>query len=193
MNEFNLTVVELWKLRDAILAGEKEYLPLVPLLPEISLEVNKRLLQRQRELIASVDDPALKAELKFYTIAFLQDYYNQKFLSKFFSEDPKMLEHWEQVPIFGERIKQRSKEAWEEGREEGMTVALQESILDALNLRFGLANGSIARAIHAIDEPQKLRAIFRRIVKAESLEAVKKMLAAEKPYAKKKVRSRATR
>lgn len=116
-----------------------------------------------------------------------------KFLSKFFSENPKMLEHLERVPIFGERIKQRSKEAWEEGREEGRTLALQESILDALNVRFGLTNGSIARAMHAIDEPQKLRAIFRRIVKAESLEAVKKLLAAEKQSAKEKVRSRATR
>ncbi len=193
MNEHNLAVVELWKLRDAILAGEKEYLALVPLLPEISLKVDKQLLQRQRELLASVEDPAFRTELKFYTVAFLQEYFNKKFLSIFFSEDPKMLEHWEQVPIFGERIKQRSKEAWEEGREEGMTLALQESILDALNARFGLTNGSIARAIHAIDESKKLRAIFRRIVKAESLEAVKKMLAAEKQSAKKKVRSRTTR
>ena len=99
-----------------------------------------------------------------------------------------MLDHWESVPIFGPHIKRRAKEAWddglkkgiEEGREEGVTFTLQENILDTLNLRFGVANGSMARAIHAIDEPKKLRGIFRGVVKAESLEAVKKMLAAQK-------------
>lgn len=79
-----------------------------------------------------------------------------------------MLDHWESVPIFGPHIKRRAKEAWddglkkgiEEGREEGVTFTLQENILDTLNLRFGVANGSMARAIHAIDEPKKLRGIF---------------------------------
>ena len=202
MNEHNLAVVNLWELREAILVGEKEYLPFVPLLPEISLKVDKRLLQRQRELLALVKDPALRAELKFYTMAFLQSYFSQKFLTTYFSEEPKMLEHWESVPIFGPHIKRRAKEAWddglkkgieegrekgrEKGREEGVTFTLQENILDTLNLRFGVANGSMARAIHAIDEPKKLRGIFRGVVKAESLEAVKKMLAAQKRPAKRK-------
>jgi predicted transposase YdaD len=209
MNEHNLAVVKLWELRDAILSGKKEYLGLVPLLPEISLEVDKKLMQRLRELIALVEDPALQAELKFYTVAFLQSYFSQKFLSTFFSEDPKMLEHWEQVPIFGDRIKQRSQEAWEkglksgmeegrekgreEGREEGVILALQQNILDALHLRFGLANGRIARVIQALDDPKKLKVIFRRVVKAESLEAVKKVLESQKQPTKKKVRSAATR
>ena len=112
-----------------------------------------------------------------------------------------MLEHWECVPIFGERIKQRAKEAWEdglkkgieegreEGREEGMTCTLQEDILDVLNLRFGVANGSLARAVHAIDEPKRLRAVFQRVIKADSLETVKKLLAAQKRPAKKRARA----
>ena len=161
----------------------------MPLLPEISLKVDKNLLQRLRELLALIKDPALRAELKFYTMAFLQSYYSQKFLTTYFSEEPKMLEHWESVPIFGERIKQRVREGREEGREEGMTLALQENILDTLSLRFGVANGSIARAVHAIDEPKRLRVIFQRIIKAESLETVKKMLAAQKRPAKKRARS----
>ncbi len=213
MNEHNLAVVNLWELREVILTGVKEYLLLVPLLPEISIKVDKRLLQRQRELLALIKDPALRAELKFYTVAFLQSYYNQKFLTNYFSEEPKMLEHWESVPIFGERIKQRAKEAWDQGlklgieegqekgrekgreegrevgREEGMTFTLQENILDVLNLRFGAANGSIARAVHAIDEPRRLRAVFQRAIKAESLETVKKMLAAQKRPVKKRARS----
>jgi hypothetical protein len=189
MNVHSLAVVKLWKLRDAILAGEKEYLALVPLLPEISFAIDKKLLLRQRELLASVRDPALQAELKFYTMAFLQPYFSLKFLSTHFSEEPKMLEHWERVPIFGERIKQRVREGREEGREEGMAFALQENILDVLNLRFGVTNGNIARAVHAIDEPKRLRAIFQQIIKAESLDAVKKTLAVQKRPEKKKARS----
>jgi hypothetical protein len=96
-----------------------------------------------------------------------------------------MLEHWESVPIFGERIKQRVRE----GREEGMTLAWQENILDTLSLRFGVANGSLARAVHAIDEPKRLRAVFQRVIKADSLETVKKVLAAQKRPAKKRARS----
>jgi len=199
MNEHNLAVVNLWELRDAILAGEKAYLKLVPLLPELSVKVDRKLLIRLRELLASVEDPTLRAELKFYTAAFLQDYYKQKFLLKFFSEEPKMLEHWESVPIFGDRIKQRVREGreegreegWEEGREEGMTLALQENILDTLSLRFGVANGNIAREIRAIGEPKRLRAVFHQALKADSLKAVKKMLAAQKRPAKKKARAAA--
>jgi len=45
---------------------------------------------------------------------------------KVVATDPKMLEHWERVPIFGERIKQRAREAWDEGlklgEEKGMVV-----------------------------------------------------------------------
>jgi len=193
MDSHRLAVVNLSELREAILAGEKQYLTLVPFLPEISLKVDKNLLQRLRELLALIKDPALYAELKFYTMAFLRSYYSEKFLTTYFSEAPKMLEHWERVPIFGPRIKQRAKEAWENGlnlgREEGMTLALQDNILDTLNLRFGVANGSFARTVRAIDEPKRLRVIFQRIIKAESFDTVKKVLAAQKHPAKKRARS----
>lgn len=172
----------------------------MPLLPEISLEVDDKLIERQLELIDLVEDEALRAELRFYTAAFLQPYFKQKVLSTRFLEDIKMYEHWLQVPVFGEQIQRIIQEegkkveqkvrveARAEGRVEGLALALQENIMDVLSLRFGLANGRIARTIHAIDEPKKLRVIFRRVVKADSLTAVKKMLAAENLSAKKKTR-----
>jgi len=176
----------------------------VPLLPEISLEVDDKLIERQLELIDLVEDEARRAELRFYTAAFLQPYFKQKVLSTRFLEDIKMYEHWLQVPVFGEQIQRIIQEEGKkveqkvrvearaegrlEGRREGLALALQENIMDVLSLRFGLANGRIARTIHAIDEPKKLRVIFRRVVKADSLTAVKKMLAAENLSAKKKTR-----
>ena len=70
-----------------------------------------------------------------------------------------------------------------------MTLALQENILETLNLRFGVVNGSFARTVRAIEEPKRLKMIFQRVITAESLDAVKKVLAAQKPPAKKRARS----
>jgi hypothetical protein len=192
LNQHTLAVVKLWELREAILAGQKEYLALVPLLPEISANVDRKLLQRQRELIEQVQDPARRAELKFYTMAFAQKYFSTKFLKHFF-EEQKMNEHWEQVPIFGEHIRRRAKESrqegLEEGREEGLAV-VRANISEVLRLRFGVANGEITRAIKAIDEPKKLKTVFRQALRADSLAAVKSVLAAEKPSRKKSSRSK---
>jgi hypothetical protein len=46
LNRYDFAVVKLWELRDEILAGKKEYLGFVPLLPEISPKVDKKLLHR---------------------------------------------------------------------------------------------------------------------------------------------------
>ncbi len=100
-----------------------------------------------------------------------------------------MIEHWEQVPIFGDRIKQRVREGREEGREEGLAL-VRENISEFLHVRFGMTNGTIARAIQAIDEPKKLRAVFRRILTADSPEAIKKALAVKKLSRKRSMRIR---
>lgn len=100
-----------------------------------------------------------------------------------------MYEHWERVPIFGDRIRERFKqgkqEGWkegrEEGREEGQTLALQDSIMDVLATRFTKENGKIARLVNSIDDPKKLRTIFRRTLKAQSLDVVVDMLQKAKP------------
>lgn len=172
MNVYNLAVVHLWELRDEILAGKKEYQGLIPLLPEISEKVNTALLQKQRELLANVKDLALRAELWFYTAAFAQQYFSQKIVSKYFLEDQKMIEHWEEVPIFGDRIKQR----FQEGKKEGMIISLRENIMDAVTLRFGEVNGDIERQVNHIADPNKLRNLFRLIIKANSLDEFKKAL-----------------
>jgi len=194
LNRHQLAVVKLWELREAILAGQKEYLAFVPLLSEISPNVDRQLLQRQRELLAQVTDLKRRAELKFYTVAFAQKYFSTKFLMNFF-EDKNMNEHWEQVPIFGDHIRRRAQESWKEGREEGREEGLElvrKNISEVLRLRFGLANGPITRAIKAVDQPQKLQSIFHRALTADSLDAVKKALEAEK-LSPKKTRARAKR
>ncbi|MEK7728890.1 MAG: hypothetical protein AAB354_10785 [candidate division KSB1 bacterium] len=203
LNRHQLAVVKLWELREAILAGQKEYLALVPLLAEISPTVDQQLLQRQRELLAQVPDPKRRAELKFYTMAFAQKYFSTKFLMHFF-EDKNMNEHWDQVPIFGEHVKRRAKESWQKGREVGIEEGIEEgiekgiekglekglnvarhNITAVLRMRFGNVNGQFERALNAIEEPRKLEAVFNRILNADSLAAVQKILAAEKHLSQK--------
>jgi hypothetical protein len=108
--------------------------------------------------------------LWFYTVAFAQQYFNQKVVSKFFMEDSKMKEHWEQVPIFGDHIRQRFQE--------GKILNLKENIMEAVELRFGYVNGDIAEQVNGIDNQQKLRELFRVIIKANSLDEFKSALEA---------------
>jgi hypothetical protein len=97
-----------------------------------------------------------------------------------------MYEHWERVPIFGDRIKERFRQGKEEGREEGLTLGLQESIVETLASCFAIGNGKIARMVNSIDASRKLRTIFKRALKAESLDTVVNMLQKAKPTRKRK-------
>ncbi len=190
LNRHDFAVVKLWELRDEILAGKKEYLGLVPLLPEISSKVDKKLLHRQIELIKLVNDPVRRTELASYTIAFNVPYFTRKFLQTYFKEKLKMYEHWENVPVVGDLIKEREKEGEKKGEKRGekrgMVVALQKNILDLLTSRFGHVNGKTALLINAIDEPRTLQAIFRKALKAQSFDTIKGMLEAKKQALRKK-------
>jgi len=178
LNRHDFAVVKLSELRDEILAGKKEYLGLVPLLPEISPKVDKKLLHRQIELIELVKDPERRAALIFYTMAFNKPYFGSKFLQTYFKEKLKMYEHWEHVPVVGDLIKQREKKS--------MTLVLRENILEVLTSRFGHVNGKTARLINAVDEPRTLQTIFRQALKAKSLDTIKEMLEAKKQTLRKK-------
>ena len=101
-----------------------------------------------------------------------------------------MLEHWEQVPLVGDFIKEKINEKVEvsekKGETRGMILNLRENILDVLNTRFGHVNGNIARRVQNIDDPKKLRIVFRRALTAKSLDTMKDALAPKKLVAKKK-------
>ena len=60
-------------------------------------------------------------------------------------------------------------------------ATLRNSISDLLEVRFGYANGKITKQISRIDKPEKLRELFRLILKADNLEEVKKTLASFVP------------
>ncbi|MEK7728891.1 MAG: hypothetical protein AAB354_10790 [candidate division KSB1 bacterium] len=106
------------------------------------------------------------------------------------------LDHWEQVPFFGDRIKIRAfesyiagwKRGWLEGRDEATAEVLQENIINALDVRFGISNRATARIVKAIDEPWRLESILRTVISADSVSTVKSLLALEKSIRMKKRR-----
>jgi hypothetical protein len=85
---------------------------------------------------------------------------------------------WEDLPYIGDTIKIKKQEGWQEGRQEGRVLALQEMLVDLLTDQFGRIPNKTLRAVQAIQTPQRLKAIVRKCVKAESLAAAQKLLAA---------------
>ena len=89
-----------------------------------------------------------------------------------------MNEYWEQVPIVGDLIREKTQEA--------QALILQENIMDFLAARFGVANGKAARMINSIDDPRKLKVIYQRALQAKSLDTVVTMLQKAKSTVKRK-------
>lgn len=110
------------------------------------------------------------------------------------------IDHWEQIPFYGDRIKRRVfegyiagwKEGWQQGWLQGWEVAtaevFQKNILDALDVRFGISNRAAARVVKAIVEPWRLESILRTVITADSVSTVKSLLALEKSLQVKKRR-----
>lgn len=184
-------MIDVSALRERIISGDKGLIGLVPILPEISKRVDKKLLARQRELIRRVDDPKRRAELSLYTIAFNKPHFDVSFLHKYFQEVKHMSLYEEllSVPIFGDFFKQRTREAerkaaqeaWVEGEKlgekrgekKGETKTLQGTVLQILKTRFGPVNGQIERSLKALDEPRALKRAVQLAVQASSLQEFK--------------------
>jgi hypothetical protein len=59
----------------------------------------------------------------------------------------------------------------QEGRQEGTLAASRQSVLEALDLRFGPIPGGLRDSIESIADPEKLRALHRAAIISGSLEA----------------------
>ncbi len=195
-NQFSFMVVKLWELRDAILAGKPELMPLVPLLSEIVAKPDLALLHRQRELIQTEKDPERRAELLLYTVAFGKKHFQTRVINNIFAglfqENRTMLKELRdlaETPVLKEIIQEWVDEKVEkrvevevekrvevevEKRvevevEKQQAHTLQEALLDVLAIRFGKENGKVRRMVLALDNPKKLKAMHRRALRAKSL------------------------
>jgi predicted transposase YdaD len=58
-----------------------------------------------------------------------------------------------------------------EGREDGRMEERRQSVLEALDLRFGPIPDGLRDSIEAITDPEKLRALLRAAIISDSLES----------------------
>jgi hypothetical protein len=180
-NTFEFIVVKLWELRDEILAGKKEYLPFVPFLLYISPKPSIALLRKQRELINLERNPERRAELAGFSALLARRYFARELIRTILMQEKQTMSiDWEEVPVIGDRIKEKVTE--------GQAQTLQKTIMEVLAMRFDVANGKIARLVNSIHQPQKLEVIFRRALRAKSLDTVITMLQQAKPQTKRKPR-----
>jgi len=178
-NKFEFTVVKLWEFRDDILAGKRQFLPFVPFLQDISPKPNLALLRKQRELISLENDPKFRDELMGFSLLLAKRHFTRELVREIFKQEEQTMEViWDDVPFIGERIKKV--------RTESQASVLQKNIQEVLNTRFGVVNGKLTRLVNSIDQPQKLEVIFRRSLKAKSLDTVVNMLQKTKEQAKQK-------
>jgi hypothetical protein len=59
----------------------------------------------------------------------------------------------------------------QEGRQEGTLAASRQSVLEALDLRFGPIPDGLRDSLNAIADPEKLRALHRAAIISDSIEA----------------------
>jgi predicted transposase YdaD len=59
----------------------------------------------------------------------------------------------------------------QEGRHEGTLAASRQSVLEALDLRFGPIPDGLRDSLTAIADPEKLRALLRAAIVSDSLES----------------------
>ena len=63
------------------------------------------------------------------------------------------------------------QEGRQEGRQEGLQQGARQSVLDALEIRFGLAALAVQKSVERVDDPARLRMLHRQAMLAPSLEA----------------------
>jgi hypothetical protein len=175
-NEFSFPVIHLWKLREAILSGDKRYRIFASLLLEIEPKPDVGVLRQVRDIINLETNAQRRAEYFSFAIPIARRHFGLAVIQSIFKEADMINIEWEKIPHFGDAIKAKKKEARQEGRQE----ALQEMLIEILNAQFGHVPGRTVRAIQSIQEPRKLKSLARKSLKAESLAEVQKLLAASK-------------
>jgi flagellar biosynthesis/type III secretory pathway protein FliH len=70
-----------------------------------------------------------------------------------------------------EGIQQGFKTGELKGRQDGTLAASRQSVIEALDLRFGPIPDGLRDSIEAIADPEKLRALLRAAIVSDSLES----------------------
>ena len=71
-----------------------------------------------------------------------------------------------------QKLRQEGRtEGRQEGRQEGNLAASRQSVIEALEVRFGLIPDGLCDSIEAIADPERLRVLHRVAIVTDSLES----------------------
>jgi len=73
-----------------------------------------------------------------------------------------------EVPFISDWIKEAEEEAAKRGRQEGLQQARREAIIDLLEDKFGVVNGSILEFLEKVNRIESLRMLLKRVPKVET-------------------------
>jgi flagellar biosynthesis/type III secretory pathway protein FliH len=191
-NTFTFPVIRLWEFLEAILAGEKKYLGLLPLLLEFAPKPNVKLLKQQRELMDLIKDRKRFDEVLALSALIASRYFAKKIIDNIYKENTtmKIKQLVKEFPILEEPVQELLKEAKitglemgrkegrEEGREEGAFSAFQQDLLDLLEARLGTLDKKTLAAVRSIQDIKLLRTLFKKSLRLKSPEALREVIAA---------------
>jgi hypothetical protein len=180
-NAFTFPIIQLSELREAILAGQKEYLGFLPLLLDISRNQDVALLKKQRELMNLEKDPERFKELLGFCAILAKRYFADYVIDRIYKENTAMVtkELVKKFPGLKEPVRQLEDEAREESREEGVFLTFQKNLLDLLEARLGALDKKTLAVVRSIKETRALQSLFKKALRLKSIEALRDAIAAQ--------------
>lgn len=174
-NSFTFKAIKLWEYRDKIESGE--LLVLSPLLVLLEETPDKRTLEKEKELINKVEDEKLRSDLFSVAITIASRRFSRDFLYKFFKEEMNMLKEWD---IVQEWIKEGENKGIQQGMQQGIQQGSKEGVMTTRIMIVELledkleVDKEIVDILDKIEDMKLLELIFRKVLKAKSLDVVKK-------------------
>jgi hypothetical protein len=174
----------MWEYREAILAGDKRFISLVPLLLELSSPVNESLLEKQRALIDLETDKTRRAELLGASWVLASRHFPLEILKKYFKEGMAMLELLNEVPEIKELVDQKMKQLEDQAMQQGIQQGIKQGerrvyiklIIDTLNDSFGQLDAKNNRLLNSIEDLDILQNLYKQANQVSSLDDFRDIL-----------------
>jgi len=146
-NQFIFDRLFLWDFKDQIESGELPHL--APLIPLFYKNPDKRVLEKDRELIYQVSDLHERADLLALAIMVALRKFQKEFVLEFFKKEYDMLKEADFIQEWKEEWK---KEGKEEGREEGIAYGKYTLLMHMVRQRFRTIDPLTEKRLHNLPE-----------------------------------------
>ena len=168
--DYRYRAVQLWKMEKETVLDKKlaGLYPLLPLMKDKPGETAEQVLEKAVRAIETVDDLALRADLLVTVSILAEKKYTAVLIGKFIRREMLM-----ESQLLKEWTAEERKEAAEQAAKEATKKATRETtiaiLLEQLEEKFTLIPGHIKDKLHAIQDPEVLRCLTKRIIKVATV------------------------